>query len=142
VRDAVRNFETVKAFKGDLVVLWPKIEPWLKAALDEFPALLTTDDFKEGIESTRFDLWLVRWNADPVAAAVTEIVHGAHSMVNILAMGGVDMEYWVESFTNVMVAFARDLKCHYVVEMGRPGWKRVLKPLGWVEGPAAMMKPV
>lgn len=146
MKDDIRKFETNPVATSRLAVVWPEVSGWLQASLDEFPTLLVVDDLRDGLLHHRYTLWTVSFGHQTHAAAVTEIVHGKFSIVNILAMGGPPndsaMESWVESFTSRMVDFARKANCHYVVEMGRKGWTRVLKPLGWEEGPIAMIRKV
>src|SRR5262245_35263617 len=139
----VQKFEVVPVSKTERPVVWPMVSPWLDAALKEFPSLITIESMKDHIESSAWELWVVRFGWEIQAAFVTEIVHDAGgSAVNIIAMGGKGMDYWIEPFSDRMAEFAREMHCQYVIEMGRPGWARVLRPLGWVDGPLVMIRRI
>ena len=142
MKDDARKFETARVHANELSVVWPEVQSWLEVSLAEFPSLLTTDFLRESIANNRYALWVVRFGHQSFAVAVTEIVVGKFSAINVLAMGGIDMEYWIESFTKRLEDYARECNCSYIFEMGRKGWVRVLKPLGWTEGPVAMVRKV
>ena len=124
---------------------WPN-EPRRRvaAALAKSPSLMSLRDIEKGIRAGSATLWDVRDAAGKsVGSFVTEVVlGGVGAAVNILALGGTKMKAWIGLFSDAVASYAARMGCVYVVEMGRPGWTKVLSPLGWVPGPSVMLKVV
>jgi len=139
----VRQFEVVPVGRAELPVIWQQGAAWLDATLKEYPTLITLEQMKAHIESSRWLLWAVRFGWELQALCVTEIVQGPNAKaLYVVAMGGRAMEYWIEAWSERMEQHARDAHCTLIAELGRPGWARVLRPLGWIDGPLMMMRKV
>lgn len=129
------------AHSHDTMLAWPLVSPWLERALDKTSSLMTVGDLLRGVRSGAIRLWLVHRSDRLVGAFATEIGRFSNgAAVNVLALGGIEMPDWIESFDEAVETYARENGCCLIVEMGRPGWKRVLSKLGWVDGPVVMMK--
>lgn len=128
-------------FAADAMLAWPQVSGWLDDALKKTGSLLTVDDLRRNVRTGNYRLWLVDREDRVVAAMVTEIVRGGNGCaVYVVALGGTGMDDWLEDVVESLDAYSRANECKYVVEMGRPGWSRVLERLGWTEGPRLMMK--
>lgn len=132
---------TLVPFAKDAMAIWPQVSGWLDDALRKTHSLLTVEDLQRSVRIGTMRLWVVHRDDRVVAAFVTEIVRGGRGgAVNVMALGGVLMDNWLNDVVESLEAYSRANECKYVVEMGRPGWSRVLERLGWTEGPRLMMK--
>jgi len=115
---------------------------WIAEGLEHEHALCSVEDIERGIARGGMRLWDVFDENDAhVASFLTEVVSGSKGKaVHLIALGGVRMESWLASVSKAVADYAREIGARYVVEMGRPGWKRVLAEHGWVEGPVVMLK--
>lgn len=128
-------------FSSAAMASWPQVSGWLDDALKKTGSLLTIEDLRRHVRNGSYRLWLIYRNDRVVAAMVTEIVRGGNGCgVYVVALGGQGMDSWLEEVVESLDAYSRANECKYVVEMGRPGWSRVLERLGWIEGPRLMMK--
>lgn len=132
---------TMIAFASDAMAAWPQVSGWLDDALKKTGSLMTVEDLRRNVRSGNYRLWLINQSDRVVAAMVTEIVRGGNGCaVHVVSLGGQEMGDWLERANESLETYSRANECKYVVEMGRPGWSRVLERLGWTEGPRLMMK--
>ena len=124
-------------------IVWGQVSDMLDAALTKCGSMMGIDDVYRSILLKRYGLWLITLDDRVVAAYITEIVDMANGRVlNIIALGGSKMEWWVESFDEAVTSYAKANSCALIFEMGRPGWIRVLGKYGWIDGPATAIKKV
>ena len=78
-------------------------------------------------------LWIIFGEEDrPITALVTRIEnYSLKRMLNFLFIGGAEMGDWLEDLLYATERFAREHGCEGFELVGRPGWKKVLKKLGW-----------
>jgi hypothetical protein len=128
-------------FAKDAMTAWPQVADWLDEALGKTDSLMSVEDLQRSVRNGVMRLWLIHRDDRVVAAFVTEIVRGSRGgAVHVVALGGDRMNDWIEEVVESLEAYSRANECKYVVEMGRPGWSRVLERLGWTAGPSLMMK--
>lgn len=120
---------------------WTRVHDWIEQALGHEQALIGAVDVFNALINRRMTLWGIYDHDHLCAVFVTQIETGSKGRaLNIIALGGTGMDDWIESFSAAVTRYARDHQCRFVFEMGRRGWLRVLDKLGWVDGPATMIK--
>lgn len=106
---------------------WPAICALLKPALDESD-YSTPEEVIDGLLDGRFDMWVRRLHDLPQAVAIAEPQNG---YVEAFAVGGRDMEEWVDDLADAVLAAGKPLGITKIRIHGRPGWERVLGRRGW-----------
>ena len=123
---------------------WPAARARIAAAMAECtkpPSLLSVKDVENAVRLGDASLWeVIDETGNDVASYVTEIVRASNgAAVNVMAIGGDQLEEWVEVASQALREYMTQLGCLYVFERGRPGWKRILSRHGWSDGPATMI---
>jgi hypothetical protein len=116
----------------DLVCIPPSTAEFVWKICEDIlrPALIDTHaDFgivAEDVCAGRSLLWVVRKNAEIVAAAVTSLaIANGRKFCTIVACGGRGLVDW-QHFIERLEQFAKDENCRSIVIMGRRGWLRQL----------------
>ena len=115
--------------------VWPAVAPMLKAALavsgGRHPLWSVLDELVSG----RADLWVACADAArPVAAVVCRVAqYPARRFYQLHAIGGSDMDAWIEPMLAAIEDRARALGCDGIEGGGRHGWGRVGARLGFRE---------
>ena len=110
---------------------------WLQPSIDMTGGRFSRDSYARDIEEGRSHLWIVfdneTLNID--AAIVTSVEQYPHkTMLNWALVGGTNVEQWVEILHEKVDQFRKDIGCDGSESVGRAGWVRLLKPLGWDGG--------
>jgi hypothetical protein len=106
-------------------------------------ALISAADVFDRIVQRRMTLWGIYDRGRLSGAMVTQIETGSRGKaLNVIALGGSDMDQWLEPLIEALTAYGKNNRCRYIFEMGRRGWLRVLDKHGWVDGPATMIKVI
>ena len=88
---------------------------------------VSISELLDDIVAKRAQLWLVLDGKDPLATAVTEIIHdGDKRYVAVFGLGGRDMWKWSRSFAETMVNYAKAEGCDRVRFAGSEAWGRVV----------------
>jgi hypothetical protein len=101
---------------------WARCAPWLQAALDKGDETFSLSDVRKLVDEGRAQFWPGR-----ESAGVSDVVPDFH----IWLFGGRLSEMW--AMERACSDWARAQGCRRVTIKGRPGWSRVLKPLGYRE---------
>jgi hypothetical protein len=121
--------------------VWSQVFGWIDKATNNEWSLIGANDVFNDLLRHAMTLWTIRDHGNLVGAYVTKVECGSKGKaLNIIALGGIGMADWIASFDRAVSIYAREHRCAYIFEMGRPGWRRVLDPLGWWRGPATMVK--
>jgi hypothetical protein len=96
---------------------------------------LTWDGLVAGVEKGQY----LAVNIQGHACAVLEIrrLSGGPAL-SVVALGGHYMPRWLPAFVEFLKALARDQGCTRVLTIGRPGWVRVLRQLGFTNRMSAL----
>lgn len=110
-----------------IVDTWPKVEGFLKPALERDGSKLTTNDLLQQIGDGMMGLFIIRdfSNGDILAALCCDVQEYPRSIVfNIAYAGGRDLYRWA----NLLGEFERhavEMGCDTLRITGRAGWGRV-----------------
>ena len=116
-------------------LVWPQIEHFINSAFatelgDEDPVQV-----RKELSNGDAQLWVIHSASGIKAAGITRIsiVPAGRRVCFCVALGGEDLPSWVEALDREASKFAKDYHCNSIRVTGRPGWKRVMKPLGYKE---------
>jgi hypothetical protein len=119
------------------VAEFARCRPWLEAAIEkQAGGTITIDDVAAAIGQGTMHFW-----PGPKCAAVTELaIFPRKRFLNVTLAGG-DLDGIIDMIPS-WKAFAGALGCERVTCVGRPGWERVLAPLGWKKAHVVLSAPV
>lgn len=117
---------------NELPDYWGKARPFLERALD-FNSEIYLEDVLNGILAGEY-LLMVAEDDGIKAAFVAEIVEKPRKRIcNLMLCGGDGREDWLPPWLQGMAELARSQHCDSLYAVGRPGWKKVLMPFGFVQ---------
>lgn len=116
-----------------LRTVWPIVAPLLAPAVAGSGGRVTMRNVFEGLEASRYLLWVAHQEDNVVAAALLTRVtaYPNRRMLTIDAAGGTELSGWAEEADRTFRAFARQSGLDGVEAHGRAGWARALRRLGW-----------
>ena len=120
---------------SDVPAIWPKIEPWIISALDHGGGLMTLRDVYQGLLGRNMKLWLAVDGDEVKACCITQITMYSAERHLTLLIAGADagaggLDEW-PAFHDVLENYAKVLECEAMEFIGRAGWKRRVKELGY-----------
>lgn len=115
---------------SDLWYFWPQVEPMITAAVAESANRWTTLEVLERLLARDMQLWVVIADKNLVGVVVTEIYPTAAGKTCALPIVGGEILPHLE-LLGVIKAWADEAGCVRLEGMGRPGWERAVKKLGW-----------
>lgn len=112
---------------------WDLIKPYLIQAIDESNGELDIDVIKKRIESKEVLLATVFDDSKLIAVCSFEMTtfESGKKVVHIQCAGGDDMDKWFEQIDNIATELAKTQDCLEVYIVGRKGWERQMKHLGY-----------
>lgn len=113
--------------------VWPSIEPYLIDAIEESAGELIVSDLKRRIEDTTAIALCVLDDTNLLAVGLLERITfpSGKVVLGVIALGGVEMSKWVDEFDSALIKIMEEQGCNEIRIVGRPGWVKVLKSLGW-----------
>jgi hypothetical protein len=121
--------EFVPVPTGHIPGIWQEVRAMIIAAAER----TGRDTEKSVFESLclgNSQLWLA-WDDGPEALAITEMHQfPRRKVLRIVMMTGAHREKWL-GFLAIIEDWARNQGCDVVEPIARPGWKRILAPLGY-----------
>ena len=88
---------------------------------------VTVSELLDDIKAKRACLWLILDGNEPLATALTEILHeDGETFVAVFGLGGSQMWKWARTFAETIVEYARDEGCSRVRFAGSEAWGRVV----------------
>jgi len=121
--------------KNDIDVVFPKVKDYLDKAIRLSGGRYTLEEVKDNIDFRNHQLWIAFKDNDIYASAVTEFIEyptGLKSLVGHF-IGGKDLEEWKQPIVDSMAQFGKLNGCNRIEFMGRRGWGKPLKKIGWKE---------
>jgi len=104
---------------------WSRCKPWIEAALEYCYGTHSIEDIEAGIEAGEFHFW-----PGKNCAFVTEIAqHPRMKILNLFLAGG-DLAEITEMEASI-IAWAKTLGCTRVIQIGRAGWMKTYRNLGY-----------
>jgi hypothetical protein len=113
--------------------VWKDIEPFLQDAIDESAGELELGTLKRRIED-KSCIALCAIDEDVLLAiGILEkaTYPSGKTVLGIVALGGTKMEDWVEAVDEALMVIGEQQECDEIRIVGRPGWSKALKNLGW-----------
>ena len=114
--------------------VWPVVEPMIKSALALLNGRYSSVDIFIAIKSGEQTLWVAFDEDKKVKGCCTvEIVqYPGMKCCNINVIAGEGVNDWLEDSFKLISKYAKEYGCERMEGMGRPGWIKPLKKLGWV----------
>jgi hypothetical protein len=132
---AVIQLEGIRA--GHVGLYWPRVEPWITAAIHDAGHCWTIDDVRVALATDSNQLWVI-WSgaeaemAEMIGCIVTHVFQSPRGKTcAIPVVFCTDMDAAIATVLGTVEAWAKSLDCVRVQGEGRRGWERALKPLGW-----------
>ena len=112
---------------------WGEIEPFIKMACDESNGELTPDVVKRKVEMHNVIIAVVYDDDKLVAAISYDIIDFESGMraLNIQCAGGDILDEWFEQIEAIANSLAKEHGCNNIYIIGRAGWARKMKGLGY-----------
>lgn len=116
---------------------WPRVRPWIEAALERAPGLETIEDVDRFLESGKYLLF-----TSPNAAMVAQIIEYERKKAIHAIHGGGNLKELIDVIEPRMRACGKVNGCSLSMGMGRKGWERALKDKGYRLGWVTMIKDI
>lgn len=124
----------VSAIKKEMIpVMWPLVEEHLQRAIDQSNGELDKDDvFSRMVRGNMLLITLSR-QTDIVAALALEQrdFDSGKKVLNITLAGGSESDNWIDKMDEVTQQLGKDYGCDEIYIVGRAGWVRKLKRIGY-----------
>lgn len=115
---------------------WPVISGFIERALAQTNGEIWPEDLLEMALKHEADFWLVKAyeTGDILAVCVTQVVlYKRKKNLRVVALTGDGMEEWMDALDETLCYFGRAEGCSSIELVGRKGFVRRLKPLGYEE---------
>lgn len=109
---------------------WPRILPWAEDFCQHSQGSYDPPYIFDKLQRGSMQTWLVMKDDDIAAVCLTEIRKTLIRECVIVVMTGEDMSSWVELLA-LLEKYAIAMGCKKMVGVARPGWERVIKPMGY-----------
>ena len=117
-------------------IIFPKVKHYLERATALSGSRATIEEVENNVLNKEHQLWIAFTDDnDIVATADTEIIlygTGTKTLVGHF-IGGKDLESWKQPIVDAMAMFGKAEGCSRIEFMGRRGWTKPLKQIGWKE---------
>ena len=112
---------------------WPSVAPFLQDAVDASAGEMSLESIKRRIEDETTIAICMTEEDGLYAVGILEKVTfpSSKSVLGISCLGGVELDRWVNELDKAVTNIAREQDCTEVRIIGRPGWLKALKELGW-----------
>jgi hypothetical protein len=130
----VKEEFTVAAIKPENVVfMWPIVKSMLARAIAHSNGELEIDDILKRSIDGEILIVTISQEEEVVAAIAIEqrTFNSGKRILNLTLVGGNEMVNWMDKFSEIANNLAKDYKCDEIYIVGRPGWTRTLKRLGF-----------
>ena len=120
--------------KKDIDTIWPHVKDYLDKAAKLSLGRFTIEEIKHNLDTKNQQLWIAFDNNKIVASAITEIME--YPKIKTLFghfIGGIELESWKQPIVDAMAEFCKQNGCDRIEFMGRRGWGKPLKKIGWKE---------
>lgn len=116
-----------------IVEVWPLIRPGILSAVERSRGRMTEEFIAQQLLDGKWQLWTYWKNKEYRALAITQIIltgSGMKTLEGIICTGE-DKELWENYIPNTLEAFARAEGCKIFEMWARPGWEKILGPMGF-----------
>lgn len=133
MRDYVESIGVTSVPIEAMHIVWPVAEGLLSKAVERSNGRYNSTAVLHELLHKELALWLVVRGDDIKAAYTTRVLKyptGATGLV-VDWLGGEDMDEWLSLVVDSLKRYGVDIGCDHVELVGRSGWLRALKSLGW-----------
>ena len=111
--------------------VWDQVSANIAEALRYDSGRFDLEDVREAIRAERAQLWLAFRNAGWIATVVTEVQrYPQKSVLRFWCLEGSGVKENL-ALERVFEPFARRCDCDQLEIIGRAGWERILRPMGY-----------
>lgn len=116
-------------------VIFPKVKHYLEKAAVLSGGRMTIEEIENNVLNKEHQLWIAFNDNEIVATADTEVVKYCTGVKTLVGhfIGGKDLESWKQPIVDAMAMFGKAEGCTKIEFMGRRGWTKPLKQIGWKE---------
>lgn len=126
----MENLQLITVPTANIDEWWPEVLPWAEDFCQYSQGSYTPDYILERLQKSLMQLWLAMDGKNIVAVCLTEIRKTVIKEYVIVVMTGEDMLSWIHMLGD-LENYARSLGCQKIVGVARPGWEKILKPIGY-----------
>lgn len=112
---------------SEVPLVWPRVIEHIQKALDHSEDL-TLDEVRKKLLKTEMQLWLILDDGEMKSTLVTEL---QPPIIRFLLLGGEDVDEWIEHLVDVAGRFGASHGCTHIEVIGREGWRRIGRRLGF-----------
>jgi hypothetical protein len=126
-----------------LDTFWARVLPWLEAVEVRADGRETVADLRKWLDGGQLQLWIwLEQDLSVTGVLITEIIDQPRAKVcRLRVCTGRDPERWMPS-VSVIEAWAKEQGCDGMEPIGRPGWGKMLAPLGYKVTHMVYWKPL
>ncbi len=123
--------------------IWAKLLPWLEAVEVRADGRETVADLRKWLDGGQLQCWVwLEEDGSVTGVLITEIVRQAKATVcRLRVCTGRDPRRWLPSLA-IIEAWAKEQGCHGMEPFARPGWEKLLAPLGYKATHQILWKPL
>jgi len=113
--------------------IWPLVKDKIQAALDRNHNFRNHYDVKENCKKGIEQLWVIVDSKDNVhGVCITQIMEHPNYNIGLVRIAtGHDLPLWVDKIQQFETWAHKHFNCKKIEIYGRPGWKKMLTPLGY-----------
>jgi hypothetical protein len=113
--------------------IWPLVKDKVQAALNRNHNFRDHTDVKENCKNGVEQLWVIVDKKDNVhGVCITQIMQQPNYNVGLVRIAtGHDLPLWVDKINEFENWAEKKFSCKKIEIYGRPGWKKMLTPLGY-----------
>ena len=113
--------------------IWPLVKDKVQAALDRNHNFRDHTDVKENCKNGTEQLWVIADKKDNVhGVCISQIMQQPNYNIGLVRIAtGHDLPLWVDKINEFENWAEKKFSCKKIEIYGRPGWKKMLTPLGY-----------
>lgn len=124
-----------RVYPDQIPAIWGEIRPLILRGLQDSDGNFAERDILTALLIDHMALW-----RNEKAVLVAQVATFPRRRVcHLLILAGDDMSEWLQ-FLAVIEAWAREMKCDAIEELGRKGWVKALEGHGWEQAKYHMRK--
>lgn len=127
--------------RKDIERIWPTILPKIKGAIESENGDYHPEEIKGWLKTGHCQLWLHNPHGDIQSLCITMVDKTEkRKFATIILAAGKDSQEWAEC-VKILEKWAIAEGCSHIEYVGRRGFEKLLKPMGWT-GHRVIMKKV
>jgi len=126
-----------------LGTFWARVLPWLEGVEVRADGRETVADLRRWLDGGQLQLWVwVEGDLSVTGVLITEVINMAATRIcRLRVCTGRDAKRWLPSMA-MIEAWAKEQGCSGLEPIARPGWEKLLKPLGFKVTHQVYWKPI